>query len=321
MKPHLPEQFIARLEKQFGVSAAKNIVAAFGERRLPTFRVNTIKSSDEEVMAILRSENIAFERIKNLPHAFKIKNRSDKELLEHQLARQGKIYLQGIASMLPVLVLDPKPSEKILDMCAAPGSKTTQIAAAISAFPPLPLGEGLAAPTIARRRWGVRVACDDNEIRFQKLQNTLRVQGAEFVEARHCDASLLYKELPEYFDKILVDAPCSAEGRINLNDPRSFNFWSEKNITAHAKLQRRLLRSAVACLKPGGVLVYSTCTLAPEEDEQMIAWLLETFPELKNESIELPLGSIRQAKCGGVYVLPSKESEGFFVAKVRKPPL
>jgi 16S rRNA C967 or C1407 C5-methylase (RsmB/RsmF family) len=254
-------------------------------------------------MAILRSENIAFERIKNLPHAFKIKNRSDKELLEHYLTREGKVYLQGIASMLPVLVLDPKPGEKILDMCAAPGSKTTQIATIISNLQP---------PTSHLQ------SCDNNEIRFQKLQNTLRIQGAKFVEARHCDASLLHKELPKHFDKILVDAPCSAEGRIDLNDPRSFSFWNEKNITAHAKLQRRLLRSAVACLKPGGTLIYSTCTLSPEENELMIKWLLENYPELKNESFELPFVLTRQSSTGGVYVLPTKDNEGLFVAKIRK---
>jgi 16S rRNA (cytosine1407-C5)-methyltransferase len=305
----LPPKFLERLEKQFGSSGMKNIVLAFGEKRRPTFRANTLKTTDEEVMAVLREENIAFERVKNIPHAFRIKNRTDRELLEHQLCTSGKIYLQGIASMLPPLILDPKPGETVLDLCAAPGSKTSQMAAMMALSPPLP-HRGVEG--------GRLIACDDNSVRFQKLENTLKIQGATFVETKEIDASLLHKELPATFDKILTDVPCSAEGRISTNDPRSFSFWNEKNIIAHAKLQRRLLRSAAVCLKPGGTLVYSTCTLAPEEDEQMIEWLLQEFPELKAMAFELPVSTIRKGTNNTVYVLPSKEYEGLFVAKVVK---
>lgn len=299
MKSSLPEKFLARLEKQFGQSATKNIISAFREKRQPTFRVNTIKTTDEAVCQILREENIAYERIKNIPHAFRIKNRTDEELLKHPLCREGKIYLQGIASMLPPLVLDPKSDESVLDLCAAPGSKTSQIAA------------------IMENR-GRLVACDDNSTRFQKLQNTLRRQGATMVEAREIDASFLHKELPAAFDKILADVPCSAEGRIASREPRSYSFWSEKNIVARAKLQRRLLRSAAACLKPGGTLVYSTCTLAPEEDGEMIEWLLAAYPELKTEAIKLPFVTTRPGPGNSLYVLPTKEHEGLFVAKIIK---
>jgi len=315
---NLPPKLIERLEGQFGLNAAKSIIAAFGEKRPPTFRANTIKTTDEAVMAILREENIAYERLKDIPHAFRIKNRSSEELLEHPLCREGKIYLQGISSMLPVLVLDPKPNETILDLCAAPGSKTSQIASALSpSFAELRRGK----PTLPRMRpyeGGRILACEENEVRFQKLQNTMRMQGADFVETRLMDASLLYKEKPEAFDKILADVPCSAEGRINTHDVRSFSFWNEKNIVAHAKMQRRLLRSAVACLKPGGTLVYSTCTLAPEEDGGMIEWLLATYPELKTESFKLPFVSTRPGPVNTQYVLPTKDNEGLFVAKVIK---
>jgi len=321
MKNNLPDEFLARLEKQFGQSAAKNIIAAFGEKRLPTFRVNTIKATDEAVMAVLREENIAYEKIKDIPHAFRIKNRTDRELLEHQICTTGKIYLQGVTSMLPPLVLDPRPGETVLDLCAAPGSKTSQIAASLSpSF--ARASEGMPYPPPHEACEGGRIlACDDNSVRFQKLQNTLKIQGAEFVETKLIDAALLYKEMPEIFDKILADVPCSAEGRISTSDPRSYSFWSEKNIIAHAKLQRRLLRSAVACLKPGGTLVYSTCTLAPEEDGEMIEWLLQEFPNLKTEAFELPVSSIRKGTNKTVYVLPSKEHEGLFVAKVKKSEL
>lgn len=292
----LPQAFIDRLAAQFGPGVAAGILKAFGAERLPTFRVNTIKNSDDAVMAVLRDEAIQFERVKGIPHAFLVKNRSDKQLLEHPLAQTGNIYLQGLTSMLPALVLDPKPGENVLDLCAAPGSKTSQMAA---------LG-------------GSIVACEENSIRFQKLQNTLAIQGATNVDALHVDATLLHHEMPEAFDKVLADVPCTAEGRFSTRDKRSFGFWSEKNIVAHAKLQRRLLRSAVACLKPGGVLVYSTCTLAPEENEGMIDWLLTEYPSMRIEDVDLALSGSRKNKNGSVTLLPTDKWEGFFVCKLRK---
>ena len=119
------------------------------------------------------------------------------------------------------------------------------------------------------------------------------------------------------FDRILADVPCTAEGRIDLSDPRSFTFWSQKNITEHAKLQRRLLRSAFKMLKPGGTLVYSTCTLAPEENEEQMKWFVEEHPSLKIEPITLPVSPVRPTKYGTI-ILPSADCEGFFVAKLKR---
>ena len=275
------------------------MLRAFDKARLPTFRVNTLKSTDEAVMNTLRDDGIAFERVKDLPHAFKIKNRTDDQILEHALATSGQIYMQGLTSMLPPLLMDLKPGEAVLDMCAAPGSKTSEIASLMN-------------------NQGKIMATEDNDIRFQKLLNTLSIQGASAVEARHLDAAQLHKELPETFDKVLTDVPCSAEGRIDFRDLRTYKYWSEKNIVAHAKLQRRLLRSAVACLKPGGTLVYSTCTLAPEENEDMVGWLITEFPFMKPVDVTLPMKNARKTAHKTVTLLPSEEAEGFFVAKLHK---
>ncbi len=273
------------------------MLLAMQEKRLPTFRVNTIVATDDEVMAALRKDAIQFERVKDIPHAFIIKNKTDKELLAHPLTTSGKIYLQGITSMLPALVLDPQPGETVLDLCAAPGSKTSQIAALMN-------------------NQGRLVACEKDPVRFEKLKHTLTLQGAN-AEAIHVDATLLHHTHAELFDRVLADVPCSAEGRINVNDRRSFSFWSQKNITEHAKLQRRLLRSAVACLKPGGTLVYSTCTLSPEENEDMIGWLVQEYPLMKPQTFTLPFPS----KIGPhktATLVPTNTYEGFFVAKLSK---
>jgi 16S rRNA (cytosine1407-C5)-methyltransferase len=293
----LSELLLTRLTNQFGAPATRSIITAMQEKRLPTFRVNTLRATDTDIMSSLREDAIQFERIAGLPHAFVIKNKTDKDLLAHFLATSGKIYLQGLTSMLPPLILDPQPGETILDLCAAPGSKTSQIAALM-------------------HNDGHLVACEKDPVRFEKLKHTLTLQGAN-AEALLADATLLHHTHTEIFDRILADVPCSAEGRINVRDRRSFAFWSQKNIIEHAKLQRRLLRSAVACLKPGGALVYSTCTLAPEENEDMIAWLVKEFPQMKPAAVSLPfpanVGTNKTAT-----LLPTSRYEGFFVTKLVK---
>lgn len=297
MARNLPQPLLERLAKQFGSQALSNIQKAFATKRLPTLRVNTIKTTDHAVMNAYREEGIAFERVKNIPNALRIKNRTNDELLEHHLTKQGHVYLQGIASMIPPLILDSKPKTNILDLCAAPGSKTSELAA-------------------LTQNNGTLIACEENSVRFQKLQNTLAIQGAN-AQAKNVDSTTLHHEFPETFDTILADVPCTAEGRMNISEPRSFTFWSQKNITEHAKLQRRLLRSAFKMLKPGGTLVYSTCTLAPEENEEQIKWLTEEHPSMKVEQISLPVSPIRPTKFGTI-ILPSTECEGFFVAKLKK---
>lgn len=299
MPARLPQALSDRLAAQFGPSAVSRMRSAFTAERLPSFRANTLKVTDADVMDVLREEGIAYERVKDIPHAFFVRNRKDREILEHPLNQEGKIYMQGIASMLPPLVLNPQPGETVLDLCAAPGSKTSQMAALM-------------------KNQGRLVAVEPDEIRYQKLLNTMRIQGATMVETMNVDGSHLYKQFPETFDRVLTDVPCSAEGRIDLSDPRSHRFWSDKNSLENAKVQRRILKSAIGCLKVGGTLVYSTCTLAPAENEEMIDWVLKEFPEMKTEKFFLPLQELKVWPNKSVSVLPTKEREGFFVAKLKK---
>jgi NOL1/NOP2/sun family putative RNA methylase len=297
MARSLPQPLLARLTEQFGPQTVAAMVKSFGTKRLPTLRVNTLKTTDHAVMDVYREEGIAFERIKNIPHALRIKNRTDDQLLEHHLTKNGHVYLQGIASMIPPLVMNPLPGQSIADICAAPGSKTSEIAALME-------------------NKGTIIAAEDNSVRYQKLINTITIQGAN-VDAKNTDSATLYHEYPETFDAILADVPCTAEGRIDLSDPRSFTFWSQKNITEHAKLQRRLLRSAYKMLKPGGTLLYSTCTLAPEENENQIKWFIEEHPSMKVEKATLPISLVRPTPYGTI-ILPSPDCEGFFVAKLKR---
>ncbi len=295
----LPKEFIERLTEQFGASNTAVILRGMAAKRPTTFRTNLLKATDDEVMAGLRESQVMFARIKEIPHAFSVRGIENEAVLKLKLNLDGKIYLQGLTSMLPAMILEPKPGETILDLCAAPGSKTSQMAALMG-------------------NKGKILACEENSVRYQKLMNTISIQGASTVEAKLEDATVLHHTMAGSFDKILADVPCSAEGRINVDDQRSYGFWSVKNIVAHAKLQRRLLRSAYLCLKPGGTLVYSTCTLAGEENEEMMDWFLEEYPDMKAVEVAVPFAPAVKHKNKSLTLLPSAQAEGFFVAKLVK---
>jgi 16S rRNA (cytosine1407-C5)-methyltransferase len=243
---------------------------------------------------------------------FILKNLSLKELSQSALYQEGKIYLQGLSSMLPALVLAPKPGEKVLDLTAAPGSKTTQMASLM-------------------QNQGEIVAVEKVKPRFFKLKKNLELQGATCVKPILSDAERIWRRFGEYFDKVLLDAPCSSEAGFLISKPKTYAYWKKRKIAEMAHKQRRLLFSAVKALKLGGMLVYSTCTYAPEENEMNLEWLLEKFSaQMQMEEIELHLEnfspvlskwqktdfspSLRKA----VRVLPSQGMEGFFLAKLRK---
>ena len=292
----LHSSLLDRLTHQFGAAISRDIQKALQKKRLPTLRVNTLCANDQMVMNVFKQESILFERIKNIPHAFLIKNKNEKDLLALELAKNGSFYLQGLSSILPPLMLDPKPGEKILDLCAAPGSKTSQMAAQME-------------------NQGEMTAIEKDTIRIQKLKHTLDLQQVKNTIVLEGDAVSLCKTQKNDFNRILADVPCSAEGRICLKDPRSHLYWSEKISTGYAKEQRRLLRAAIPLLKPGGILVYSTCTLSPKENEEQMDWVLQEFPFLKTEPCASPLPG-KYVRNNGFYLFPTEQHEGLFITKL-----
>lgn len=153
-------------------------------------------------------------------------------------------------------------------MCAAPGSKTTQIA-------------------MVQKNIGKIFAIEKNQIRADKLAYNCRLQNAESVEIIKTDARKFLDNSTEIFDKILLDAPCSAEGRIDVNNEKNFGFWSEKNIAEKAELQMDLLEKSWKNLKTDGEIIYSTCTIAPEENEMIIKNFLAKNPDAQLRNIEI----------------------------------
>ncbi len=299
----LAPELVKRFETSYNQFVLENILKGFVTERSPVIRINTLKTDKQKLMSAFREMNVRFERIPFLPDSLIIMNQNEKFFEKLPMYIKGEIYFQGISSQLPPLFLDPRPGDKVLDMCAAPGSKTTQMA-------------------IQMKNEGQIIANEKDQIRFERLKYNLERQGIKIAEAIQGDGGELGGKYAEYFDKVLLDAPCSAEGRIDMNEQRTYKFWSEKVVGQNAKLQRRLFRSAVKVLRPGGTLVYSTCTLAPQENEILVKNELE---ELKGvivpEKIDLDFKfklPLFEGLTGMVKAMPSKISEGFFVAKFRK---
>jgi 16S rRNA (cytosine1407-C5)-methyltransferase len=244
------------------------------------------------------------------PAAFILRNKRLADLQETPAYREGRLYVQSLSSMLPPLILDPQPGEEVLDLTAAPGSKTTQIACLM-------------------RGQGRLVANDNNRIRSYKLRANVQQQGASMVELtrRHGES---FGRRPA-FDRVLVDAPCGTEGRFFTGRASSYNYWRPVKIHEMVVKQRRLLRAGAAALRPGGRLVYSTCTFAPEENEGVLDWLLKTSGmPLELEPVRAPVAHAAPGLAGwgheafdpqvsrAVRVLPTSDMEGFFIAALRK---
>ena len=276
------------------------------------FRINTLKSDSLEIENILTQNNIIFEKIWFIPNAYIIKNYAKKTLWDLDIYKDGKIYMQSFSSQIPVLHLWLFPGNKVLDITSAPGSKTSQIAA------------------VLKNTWEI-IANDNNAIRIDKLKFTLKRQWVNNTSVIKMDARKIpqnFKE--EYFDNILADLPCSAEWRINLHIEKSFWFWSEENILKNAQLQKEILEKNIPLLKRWGTLVYSTCTLAPEENEEVVTYILEKFPELHLENIdsEIPYlkrwiwnfweKSFHSEIHKTIRCLPSEMFEWFYIAKFKK---
>jgi len=288
-----------------------SVVQSF-TRRPTTFRVNPLKTNHADLLADLSKLGFEIEPVNWYADAFILRNKSKAELIETPMYQHGELYVQSLSSMIPPLVLDPQPGEKICDLAAAPGSKTTQIAAMM-------------------RNTGEIVANDRSKIRLHKLVANLKLQGVTNVRTRLTSGEDLWKRFPEYFDRTLVDAPCSLEGRFEAGNPKSFDGWSLRKVQLLSAIQSHLLRSAVSATKRGGAIIYSTCTLSPEENEQVIDWILQKEPGVVEvESIELPMPGLQAgithwerkdfspAVHDTIRILPSRTMEGFYIARLRK---
>lgn len=280
--------------------------------RRQSIRLNPLKADPSQTLAKLKAGGWQGTQYNWLPEGYTI-DVPIGAVRDNVAVVAGEAYIQNAASWLPVVALDPRPGDYILDVCAAPGGKTTHIAATTGNQAHI---------------W----ANDNGRGRLAKLQANTARMGAQIERFTFFDALNLSRQLAgEQFDKILVDAPCSGEGEKDITDDKIVaEKWSVAQIKRLQQTQKNIVNQAWRLLRPGGTLVYSTCTIAPEENEAVIDYVLRSREDAAviPLDIELPnrVSAVREwngkqynpATAGCLRLAPSERIEAFFVCKLQK---
>ncbi len=258
---------------------------------------------------------IEWSNLYGVNHCFYLLAAKKYLITENPLFKLGSYYIQSLSSLFTACQLHPKPGEEVLDLTAAPGGKTLILANIM-------------------KQEGRLAAVEAQKSRFFKLQHQLKNHQADWVATYWADGRTIGRKCHERFDRILLDAPCSSEARIDKNIPTSWEHWSIKKVKSCARLQFALLKSAFNALKVGGTMVYSTCTLAPEENEMVINRFLHAFPgQILPETINTLTIPNLKTKCGftmweekqllpgcqqSIRLLPNDYFSNFFICRLKK---
>jgi len=293
---NIPDFLISMLKEDYEENIVKNIIKGFKIRKT-TLRINTIKSNTDEIKAILDKENIKYKNVSFYENALIIENKNEEDLRKLDIYKEGKIYLQSLSSMLPPIILEPKESERILDMAAAPGGKTCEIACLTN-------------------NNSYITAIEKNKIRADRLKYNLDIQDVKKCTVLNIDATKMDDLFS--FDKILLDTPCSGSGTLNENN---INNFKKELVTKITKTQEELLTKALKLLKPNSTMIYSTCSILKSENEKIINKVLNNFnatiiPIDKDKFKDIPLLPVTIE--GTICVSPNELYEGFFIAKIKK---
>ena len=283
----LPQAFLDRMEKQLGEEYPA-FLASLERPRAVALRFNPLKGEKPELDFV--GENVPWEKMGYYYDP-------DARPGLHPYHEAGVYYLQEASAMAPVQLLDPQPGERICDLCAAPGGKTTQIAGRMA-------GDGV-------------LLCNEiNPKRAKILSRNIERMGVANALVTNEHPQKLVQQLPEYFDRVLIDAPCSGEGMFRKEEA-AVTDWSLETVQMCARRQAEILESGAQLLRPGGRLVYSTCTFAPEEDEMAVAEFLRKHPEFVPEYVDAPW--FEAGENGSLRMWPHKLlGEGHFAAVLRK---
>ncbi len=324
--PSLPDFFEPLLAEQYGADDIARIAEGCSATRPVTLRANTLLASRDEVAGALDDANIAHEAVSWYDDAFVLPDVRERAVWDLPIYQEGKVYLQSLSSMIPALALDAQPGQDVCDMCAAPGGKTTQIAA------------------LAGNR-AYLTACEMHAPRAEKLRYNLQKLGAPNVTVMQVDA----RRMDDFFsfDRILLDAPCSGSGTLRAGDPRTAKRFTPALVQKSRKSQAALFAKALAMLKPGAVLVYSTCSVLACENEDIVeTGLRQARRKATFEIVPLvatdqdtdgadpvdsdapkPLFDSEAARAlpllptripGALCLAPTDLYEGFFVAKIKR---
>ena len=283
----LPEAFLKRMEAQLGAEY-EDFLKSLERPRAVALRFNPLKGAAPALPFV--EQPVPWE-----PQGFYYQPDARPGL--HPYHEAGVYYLQEASAMAPVALLDPQPGERICDLCAAPGGKTTQIAGRM-------MGQGF-------------LLCNEiNPKRSKILSRNIERMGVSNAMVTNEHPENLAKHLPGFFHRVLVDAPCSGEGMFRKEEA-AITDWSPETVQMCARRQAEILHSAARLVRPGGRLVYSTCTFAPEEDEEAVAAFLEAHPEFSPEAVNAPW--FVPGENGSHRMWPHKLlGEGHFAAVLKK---
>lgn len=300
MHEGVPAYLAQLLRAQYGEETAERIAQGYAAQRVVTLRANPLKTDAQTVRERLAAQDIETSPVPWYADAMIVRGAREDALTGLDLYERGEIYLQSLSSMIPPLLLGAKPGENVLDMAAAPGGKTTQIAALTG-------------------NQAMVTACEMNKIRAERLRYNVQRQGATRVTVMNIDSRNLDDLFS--FDRILLDAPCSGSGTVQLGSPRSKGQFSREFLSRTTKQQEALLHKALRLLRPGCEMIYSTCSVLTQENEEIVSRVLRktgalivplelaAFDSVPRLPVSIP---------GTLCVAPDELHEGFFVAKIRR---
>jgi len=300
----LPKEFIDKMNTLLQ-DEASSFFESYKYPKISGLRINSFKTSNEWFV-----EHSPF-TITKVPFCETgyYYNADIDEPGKHPYHMAGVYYIQEPSAMLPAEVLNPKPGDVVLDLCAAPGGKSTQLA-------------------LKMKNKGLLISNEIHPKRAKILTENIERLGIQNTVVINETPERISKQFPQYFDKILVDAPCSGEGMFR-KDEEAVSYWSQEHVLKCGHTQKDILQSAYKMLKPGGELVYSTCTFSPEENEQVIEWLLKEYKDISIIEIKklhgIAEGRVEWtnhgindiSKCARLWPHNLK-GEGHFVAKLKK---
>ena len=270
------------------------IIDGLSKKRSNALRINTLKITISEALKRLDDLNIKYYKSDISDFSYLV-SATNKELMDLEMFKNGEIYLQSLSSQLPPLFLDIEESQDILDMCAAPGGKTSEI------------------QMLAGNKKSI-MALEADSIRCERLKYNLEHLGCRNINVMKKDS----RTLDSFFrsDTILLDAPCSGSGTINILNEKDLKAFSIKLVENSARLQKSLLKKALEVLKPGHSMIYSTCSILKMENEDVLKSVLNKNIELLPLDINVEL--LTQSIPNTYTIKPSNKYEGFFIAKIKK---
>ena len=300
MHEGVPAYLAQMLIQQYAEELAERITQGYAAQRAVTLRANPLKTDVQAVRQALADRGIETRPVAWYGDAMIVENAREDALTQLDMYERGEIYLQSLSSMIPPMFLCAKPGENVLDMAAAPGGKTTQIAALTG-------------------NQAMITACEMNKIRADRLKYNVQRQGATRVTVMNIDSRNMDDLFS--FDRILLDAPCSGSGTVQLGNPRSKGQFNKEFLGRTTKQQEALLLKALKLLRPGCEMIYSTCSVLAQENENIVTRVLK---KANAEVVPLDLSAfacVPQLPVtipGTLCVCPDELYEGFFVAKIRR---